>query len=509
MIPSTDLFELIKSMTREEKIHFRIHTKGLSQAESKNYLALFDAIESKTDYDEASIRKKMGMVGKGGKFAVLKNYLYNSLLTHVTNYHCATKEAYQAREYLRMANVLFDKQLPAQASKYVKKAKSIAEKNHRYLDLIGIYFQEELIYKNSPDIKKYSQTLDKHFNQELAVITQYLNTRQYIYLDCQLLNTIRTTDNLSHPDSQEKIQAILQHPLLLDGNMALSLYAQIYYNTINGIGYHILADDNKSYSYRKQLIDVMESEMIITAGYIGNYIGSLHNLTVTEIRLYKFDEALLHLQKLAAFEKQYANVIPERSKVLIHSSLAMNTLTYLGYRGTKTETFNYIAQVEKQLNESFKQMDYRYLVHTYYTVAYTAFKFAEYNIAIKYLNLISAESSTGKLDNYLQRGYRLLLLMVHLEMGNYRLLQYMAINTYRFLLKIGNLTKFDKAIIGLIRSKSMDKKVLLKFQKQLLAVKADKFEAQEFAHLDAISWVESKLEKKPFIEIYRKNGLLQ
>ncbi|MBK9457081.1 MAG: hypothetical protein IPO24_16595 [Bacteroidetes bacterium] len=160
-------------MTREEKIHFRIHTKGLSEAESKNYLALFDAIESKTDYDEASIRKKMGMVGKGGKFAVLKNYLYNSLVMHVTNYHCATKEAYQAREYLRMANVLFDKQLPAQASKYVKKAKSIAEKNHRYLDLIGIYFQEELIYKNSPDIKKYSQTLDKHFNQELAVITQY------------------------------------------------------------------------------------------------------------------------------------------------------------------------------------------------------------------------------------------------------------------------------------------------------------------------------------------------
>ena len=52
MIPSTDLFELIKSMTREEKIHFRIHTKGLSQAESKNYLALFDAIDSKSAYDE-------------------------------------------------------------------------------------------------------------------------------------------------------------------------------------------------------------------------------------------------------------------------------------------------------------------------------------------------------------------------------------------------------------------------------------------------------------------------
>lgn len=56
MIPSTDLFELIKSMTREEDT-FQDTYQGLSQAESKNYLALFDAIESKTDYDEASIRK--------------------------------------------------------------------------------------------------------------------------------------------------------------------------------------------------------------------------------------------------------------------------------------------------------------------------------------------------------------------------------------------------------------------------------------------------------------------
>ena len=505
MTPSQDLFEVIKSMSREEKVHFRVHTKGLSGADSKMYLQLFDMIEASDSYDEAVIRKKIGVSKTGSKFAVLKNYLYNAILTQLTNYHCANKEAYEAREYLRIANMLYDKQLINQATKYTTKAKKIAEKNHRYLDLMGVLLQEELINKNEPDIKKFSQTFDKHFENELFVIEQYLNTRQYIYLDCQLLNTIRTTDNLSYPESQEKISAILHQPLLRNEKRAISLFSRIYYNTINGIGYHILADDEKSYQYRKQLVEVMETEMLLSAGYLGNYIGSLHNLTVTELRLYKLDEALIHLYKLAEFQKQHADKISDRTKALINSSLAMNKLTYLGYRGSKTETITFINQVELQLSTAYKKMDYRYLVHIYYSIAYTAFKFAEYDIAIKYLNLLSLESTTGKLDKYLQRGYRLLMLMVHLEMGNYRLLQYMVISTYRYLLKTGNLTQFDKAIIALIRSKTMDKKVLLKFHKQLLVVEANKFEAQELTHLDAIAWVKSKLEKKPFIEVYRRN----
>lgn len=250
----------------------------------------------------------------------------------------------------------------------------------------------------------------------------------------------------------------------------------------------------------------MERDLLNTSGYFGNYIGSLHNLTVTEIKLKKFAEAELHLAKLEAFQQEYSKQLSERSKILIKSSHALNTLSLLGYCGDKTTTMSFIATTDTFITRDIKKMDYRYLIHIYYSIAYTAFKFSEYAIAIKYLTKLNVESSSGKLDRYLQRGYRLLLLMVHLEMGNFRLLQYMVINTYRYLLKIGHLTKFDKAIISFIRSNSMDKKALLQFQKQLQAAKADKFEAQEFSHLDVISWVESKLEKKPFIEVYRKNG---
>ncbi len=506
MTPSNDLFDLIKSMSRKEKIHFRVHTKRLSSSDSKKYLNLFDLIAGQSTYQENAIRRQIGMTGKNAQFAVLKNYLYNAIVTHLTNFHTENNEIYQAREYLRTANMLYDKQLIRQSLKYIQKAKVIAEKNHRYYDLMGILFQEELINKNSPDIKQYSETYDMHFKKELGVIEQYLNTRQYIYIDCQLLNAIRTTDNFSHNKSQEKILHILQHPMLRDETQAISLFSQIYFNTINGICYHILADDEKSYNYRKKLVDVMERDLLNTSGYFGNYIGSLHNLTVTEIKLKKFAEAELHLAKLEAFQQEYSKQLSERSKILIKSSHALNTLSLLGYCGDKTTTMSFIATTDTFITRDIKKMDYRYLIHIYYSIAYTAFKFSEYAIAIKYLTKLNVESSSGKLDRYLQRGYRLLLLMVHLEMGNFRLLQYMVINTYRYLLKIGHLTKFDKAIISFIRSNSMDKKALLQFQKQLQAAKADKFEAQEFSHLDVISWVESKLEKKPFIEVYRKNG---
>lgn len=60
MTPSNDLFELIKSMSRKEKIHFTLHTKHTGGAKAKNYLTLFNAISRQNIYDELAIKTAMG-----------------------------------------------------------------------------------------------------------------------------------------------------------------------------------------------------------------------------------------------------------------------------------------------------------------------------------------------------------------------------------------------------------------------------------------------------------------
>ncbi len=52
MKPSTELFQLIKSLSKSEKRYFKL-TSSLQSGE-KNYMKLFDAIEAQYEYDEVN-----------------------------------------------------------------------------------------------------------------------------------------------------------------------------------------------------------------------------------------------------------------------------------------------------------------------------------------------------------------------------------------------------------------------------------------------------------------------
>jgi hypothetical protein len=54
MKPSTELFKLIKSLTKSEKRFFKLSSS--LQAGDKNYLKLFDFIEASNEYDESALK---------------------------------------------------------------------------------------------------------------------------------------------------------------------------------------------------------------------------------------------------------------------------------------------------------------------------------------------------------------------------------------------------------------------------------------------------------------------
>ena len=55
MKPSTELFNLIQSLSKSEKRFFKL-SSSLHDAE-KNYLKLFDDIEKKKEYDDQEIKE--------------------------------------------------------------------------------------------------------------------------------------------------------------------------------------------------------------------------------------------------------------------------------------------------------------------------------------------------------------------------------------------------------------------------------------------------------------------
>ena len=56
-IPSDDLFKLIKSLSKQEKVYFKQYASR--KKEHNNYIVLFDFIDSMNIYDERELKTKL------------------------------------------------------------------------------------------------------------------------------------------------------------------------------------------------------------------------------------------------------------------------------------------------------------------------------------------------------------------------------------------------------------------------------------------------------------------
>ncbi|HOA39419.1 MAG TPA: hypothetical protein PKJ36_13505, partial [Flavihumibacter sp.] len=52
------VFQLVKTLEKSEKRNFKLYATRNSQAESLKVIALFDALDKMSDYDEAVLLKK-------------------------------------------------------------------------------------------------------------------------------------------------------------------------------------------------------------------------------------------------------------------------------------------------------------------------------------------------------------------------------------------------------------------------------------------------------------------
>ena len=104
------LYQLIKSLEKAEKRHFKLYIKRSSAREDLKVIKLFDAIDRGKDYDEKLILKKLPGVEKP-QFANLKMHLYKELLASLRLLKSADSIDLQLHEQLDYASILYNKGL--------------------------------------------------------------------------------------------------------------------------------------------------------------------------------------------------------------------------------------------------------------------------------------------------------------------------------------------------------------------------------------------------------------
>ena len=126
------LFQLIHSLVKSEKRHFKLYIKRSSAKEDLKIVQLFDALDKLQDYDEKVLLKKLPGTEKK-QLHNLKTHLYKQILASLRLLKSTDSIDLQLNEQFDYAHILYKKGLFQQSLKLLERAKETARANQKYI----------------------------------------------------------------------------------------------------------------------------------------------------------------------------------------------------------------------------------------------------------------------------------------------------------------------------------------------------------------------------------------
>ena len=502
------LFQLIKSLEKAEKRHFKLYITRSSSNENLKIIQLFDALDKMVDYDEKALIKKLNPVTKP-QLANLKSHLYKQLLASLRLLKTTVNIDLQLSELLDNARVLYYKGLKLQSFKMLEKAKELAKTNHKYNFLAQVISLEKKI--ETLHITRSTLEKTEVLAMEAADISVHINN--VIKLSNLALLLYRWYVQNGHARNKEDekgVRSFFKDMLPPNPEQITDFYERLYlYQSYCWYAF-IRQDFLMYFRYSKKWVDLFDEEPAMVTVETGHYIKGMHTLlnALFNLRNYKlFQVVLKRFERFAATPPSNAH-----DNFRVHTFIYINAakLNWHLMTGTFADGLALVPKIEAGLQEYASYIDlHRILVYNY-KISMLYFGNGDYATCIDYLQRIINEHGNLRID--LQCYARLLHLMAHYELGNDAIIESLTRSVYRFMAKMKNFSVVEEEIFRFIRNafKVSSKELKPELEQFLYRIKhleKNRFETRAFAYLDVISWVESKVYEKPMSEIIHEKYL--
>lgn len=509
MTIKNQLFELIRSMSQTEKRYFKIDAAKYSLKEKSSYLKLFEAIDKQKSYDEKKLRLALRNEKFITRLAVEKNTLYKLILKSLENYHSGNSEESQVKHLLMEAELLFNRSLYGQCGRVLDKAEKIALLYELHPQLIDIYKWHRMLWV----VKDGIHDSEKSINDEERVSREIENIIRYHRLYVAVRDLLAEHGyNLRNTVVLEKLDKIMADPLLLDESRAICIRSkQLYHGT--HANYEIVQQRfNKALRHLRKQAELVE----LVAGSIPYrldfYMSVRYNCLICMMHIEKENV----LEELAIFRNlpQKRNIqINLRIRQMMLSTYELE-LSYLinYYRFEKARKL--VSGIRKLIMENESVICVFRFSNICYSSAYVCFVLQEYKASYNWINEIYHRISSEEIPDYLKSCARMMSMFLQYELRNKELLAYMERSVSRFLGKKEVLFECEKITLRFFRTTLTNnilgdelKNEFVKFKVELTEVFKNPTEAKFLSYFDLISWVESKIEDRPFIELIKEKPI--
>jgi hypothetical protein len=502
------LFQLIKSLEKSEKRHFKLYIKRSSSREDLKIIQLFDAIDKSKDYDEKLILKKLPGIEKP-QFANLKAHLYKELLASLRLLKSTESIDLQLHEQLDYARILYNKGLFLQSLKILEKVKDLAKAYHQESFLIQVISLEKKI-ETLHITRSVEGAADRLIEEAIDVNEQRTMITALSNLALQLYQWYVKHGHARNEKDENGVKQFFRQNLQVDTKKIKGFYEKLYlYQSYCWYAF-IRQDFLMYYSYSKKWVELFNDEPLMISVETGHYIKGMHNLLTANFNLRNYKQFDIYLSRFERFTlSKPANQ---------HDNFRMQSFVYLTsakinqhlMKGTFNEGLKLVPIIEKGLEEFSLYIDRHRVLVVQYKTALLYFGNGNYELSIDHLQKIINGPVDIRID--LQCYARLLHLMAHFEMGNDAIIESLIKSVFRFMSRMENLTLVEEAVFKFLRNNVYESAEKLKpgLKKLLQSIKQfekDRFETRVFSYLDIISWVESKVYEKPMSAIIHEKYL--
>lgn len=507
---STDtLFQLIHSLERAEKRHFKLYMKSTSGASGDlKVVQLFDAMDKMKVYDEEALLKKNKSIQKQ-QLSNLKARLYHEVLASLRSLKKEENIDLQLHEQLDFARLLYNKGLYLQSLKVLDKIKDLARSHNQVTYILQVVFLEKKIEalhitRSMQDRAEKLSAESEEINTRLRIIGQLSD------LSLQLYSWYIKNGHARNEKDKLDLDRIFKQEVIELAKNCDGFYEKLYrYQCYCWYGF-IMQDFLLYYRYCQKWVDLFTDAPKMIEVETAHYIKGMHNLLSAHFDLRnhkKFNESIQQFERFMQMP-----VIQHNHNNLIQSFVYLYTakLNKHFMEGTFTKGLSLVPEIEEKLKEYEIYLDRHRILVFYYKFASLYFGSGDHEKSIDYLNKIINWRVDLRTD--LQCYARLLHLIAHYELGNFDLLEYLLKSVYRFMAKMENLSTVELEIFTFLKHsfkltpralKPQFEKLLLKLRK----LEKNRLESRAFMYLDVISWLESKIEGKAVQKVIREKYL--
>ncbi len=499
------LFQLVRSLEKSEKRHFKLYIKRSSGKEDLKIIQLFDALDKLTEYDEKHLLKKLKGVTKP-QLANLKTHLYKQLLSSLRLLRTGDNTDLQLSEHLDHARLLYNKGLKHQSLKILEKAKDLAKANQKFNFLAQVISLEKKI--ETLHITRSSLEKTEQLSVEALDISAHIDrVTRLSNLALLLYRWYVQYGHARNEADEADIKSFFKSNIPRDTAAINGFYENLYLCQSYCWYAFIRQDFLMYYRYSEKWMALFDEHPTMVAVETGHYVKGMHNLLNAHFDLRNYRKFQGTLKK---FEEFYQSPIAQHhDNFKTHTSIYINVarINWHLMTGTFQEGLKLVPEIEAKLQEYELYVDKHRILVFNYKFATLYFGAGKYEKSIDYLLKII----NGPLDlrNDLQSYARLMNLLAHYELGNYDLMESLIKSVYRFMAKLKNLTVVEEEMFRFLRrsfslSPRQLKPELEKFLDKIKHLEKNRFETRAFAYLDIISWVESKVYEKSLSKVIQE-----